>query len=312
MKKINLLKKSLIISSTLALALGFASCQKNSGLANYNYQEEGINSKDMLASAPKKMAARAMMADNAVAESIEYESNSSSGAGDQQSINTERKLIKNGNISLEVQDLSTGEQSIEEWAKGYNGYIENSSSNENNAWFTVKVPAKSFEEAMQTVGDLGIVKSRGISSQDVSEQYYDLETRLSTKKVMRDNLKRYLAQATNLTDILKIERELNNVLSEIESMEGRMRRLSNQIDYATISVNLSLPGGKTSPVIHKPTFGENLTEFFAQTGAFFAACLKILAYAIVCGIPVIAFLALLFWLLFGKIGLVKKLFKKLK
>lgn len=309
MKKI---KKSLLIISLVGAGLALFSCQKKGFDSNVsfasNYDSEGsVNAP----TASKKMMARSMASNDMVLEEAVPEM-ASSISGESGTVSTERKLIKNGNITLQVEDLLDGEKSVTEWAKGFNGYVENSSTNERNAWFTVKVPSQKFDEAMQSLGNLGIVKSHGISMQDVSEQYYDLETRLSTKKVMQANLKKYLAQATNLNDILKIERELNNVTSEVESMEGRMRRLTNQIDYATISVTLTLPNGKTAPVIHKPGIAEGLKEFFSRVGSFFVIVFKVIAYAILCGIPLLAVISLLFWLLFGKVGLIKKLFKKLK
>lgn len=224
----------------------------------------------------------------------------------------ERKLIKNGNITLQVQDLKEGEKAVESWCKELGGYISYSSSDEYSSYFTVKIPSASFDKAMQSVGDFGQVKNRNVSTQDVTEQYYDLKTRLETKRILQANFKKYLEKASNITDILKIERELNNVTSEIESMEGQLRRLSNQIDYSTISISLILPQGKTDPVIQPPTFGEKVRQFFTQVKDFFMGVAKILLYAIICGVPCVAILIFLFWLLFGKLGLIKKLFKKLK
>lgn len=224
----------------------------------------------------------------------------------------ERKLIKNGDISIEVEVLTNTEEAIEEWAKSFGGYVSNSSSSERNSWFSVKIPSKSFDEAMNTVGNLGLVKNRNIYTDDVSEQFYDLQTRLSTKKMMRENFQRYLSQATNLSDTLKIERELNSVISEIESMEGRLKRLTSQIEFSTINVNLSLAKDKQSHVVHQPTFGEKTKEFFQNVVSFFESAFIVLCYVLVIGIPVLAVVALLFWLLFGKVGLIKKLFRKLK
>lgn len=226
--------------------------------------------------------------------------------------NYERKLIKTGDVSLQVPDLSEGEASIEKWASEINGYISYSSCSEYSSYFTVKVPCEKFDSAMDTVGTFGQIKNRSISTQDVSEQYYDLQGRLQTKKILQKNLQKYLEQASNLTDILKIERELNNVTSEVESMEGQLRRLSGQIEYSTININLFLPEGMHNPVIQKPTFSDKMTYFFSQVKNFFGGLIKILLYVIVCGIPCTFILFFLFWLLFGKVGLIKRLIKKLK
>ena len=321
--------------AVLGVSLIFAGCSKKSDYANdYGIAEQktffGASSgsgamptmSKKMSVANRSMEAPAMsdsfiMADFDDAEMEMEEAffdegagNGVAGAGSAKEY--ERKLIKNGNVTLQVQDLSEGESAVEKWCKELNGYISYSSSDEYSAYFTVKIPSASFDKAMESVGDFGQVKNRNVSTQDVSEQYYDLKTRLETKKILQTNFKQYLEKASNITDILKIERELNNVTSDIESMEGQLRRLSNQIDFSTISISLILPQGKTDPVIQPPTFGERVSRFFAQVKDFFMVVAKILLYAVICGVPCIAFLIFLYWLLFGKLGLLKKLFKKLK
>ncbi len=343
------LKKSLLTGTFLTIAvlasLVFAACSKKSDYANdYGTAEQkaffGASNDSVpmptmskkMSVANRSMEAPAMndsfiMADYDVEMEMDEEAFTGNGynpqgqAGGEAGSGTvgagsskeyERKLIKNGNVTLQVQDLSEGESAVEKWCKELNGYISYSSSDEYSAYFTVKIPSASFDKAMESVGDFGQVKNRNVSTQDVSEQYYDLKTRLETKKILQANFKQYLEKASNITDILKIERELNNVTSDIESMEGQLRRLSNQIDFSTISINLILPQGKTDPVIQPPTFGERVSRFFAQVKDFFMGVAKILLYAVICGVPCIAFLIFLYWLLFGKLGLLKKLFKKLK
>ena len=126
---------------------------------------------------------------------------------------------------------------------------------------------------------------------------------------MRDNLRKYLSQAKDVKDMLQIEKELNSVLSDIEFMEGRMKRFSNQIDYSTISVSVQLPYGKTETGFSFPDAGEGTRKFISNTVSFFLLCITSLFYVIVCGIPVLAILGFLFWLLWGKIGLLKKLYR---
>lgn len=222
----------------------------------------------------------------------------------------ERKLIKSGSLSLEVKDLAEAEAAVEAWCKAFGGYIASSNSDERTAYFSARIPAAQFEPAMAGAGEIGTVKSRGVSAQDVTEQFYDLQTRLETRKIMRDRLRTYLSQAKDVKDMLQIESELNSVLADIESMEGRMRRLSGQIEYATISVNMSLPYRTTSGGFDWPNPGESARRFASNVVDFFGGLIKVLLYIIVCGIPLGAVIAFFWWLLFGKIGLLKKLFVK--
>lgn len=319
MKKFNTKKVILFFLAITSFSV-LTSCSKkysSASLYEYEVQEDSYAIQENAVAAPRMMMAKTASTDSiSNSFSANFENSPSYGAQNQNtnssnsSENFERKLIKNGDLTLQVENLDNVEQTIENWCKSYGGYISSSNRNERSLNFTIKIPAQKFDSAMEDAGNFGILKSKNISTQDVSEQFYDLQTRLSTKKVLQENLQNYLKQATNLSDILQIEKELNNVTSSLESMEGQMRRLSNQIEFSTINIYLHLPDYKSE--IRQPTFGENFTNFLYSIKAFFAGFLKIILYVIICGIPILALLALLYWLLFGKIGLIKKLFKKLK
>ena len=256
----------------------------------------------------------AEMAYGAVRGSTEAGSGSSgSSAGSQNpSGQQERKLIKTGSISLEVEQLASAEEAVLEWCQSFGGYVASSFNHETNAAFTVRIPAVHFDTAMAAAGNLGRVRSRNVSTQDVSEQFYDLQTRLDTRKILRDRLQAYLAQAANMEDLLGIERELNSTLTEIESMEGRMRRLSNQIDYSTITVDLQLPYRTTDQGFQWPSLDRNVRRFLSNVVDFFVDFVAIVLYIVIFGVPILALLAALYWLLLGKVGLLKRIFKKLK
>ena len=223
----------------------------------------------------------------------------------------ERKLIKRGNVNIEVQNLKNAQESVEKWCKDFGGYIESFSENTNSANFNLRIPSVKFDEALNSIGEFGTVKSKNISTQDVSEQFYDLQGRLATKKIMQERLQKYLTQAKDVKDMLQIEKELNNTISEIESMEGRMKRLSGQIEYSSVNIFLELPYRTSDEGFVWPNFLQGFREFLSNCVDFFVGLFGIMVYAIVFGVPIIAILAFLYWLLIGKKGLLIKLFKKL-
>lgn len=311
MKKTIVLRNSVLCAAVFAAAL-FVSCgQKKRSMAQEEYAASNT------AYAAPRMAKMMMQSDSASAADVEtayaeYDvAEEDGGAAENGAVRQERKLIKTGSVTLEVQSLAAADSAVEKWSASFGGYISNSYSHQTNASYTVKIPAARFDEAMKTAGDLGILREHSISTQDVSEQFYDLQTRLSNKRVMRDNLRAYLEKAKDIKDLLQIEKELNSVLTEIESMEGRMKRLSNQIDYATITVSVQLPYGKTETGFSFPDAGEGFRKFISNTVAFFARCLACFFYIIICGIPVLAVISFLYWLLWGKVALLKKLYRRL-
>ena len=224
----------------------------------------------------------------------------------------ERKIIKTGSLSYEVKNLSETEEKIAAWLEGFGGYIADTWTNRNNMNVTVKVPSSSFEDAMNSTGDFGELLSRSISTEDVSENYYDLETRLETRKILQEKLESYLAGAKSISDLLEIERQLNDVTSELESMEKQFRRLSNQIDFSTISISCRLPANTTEAGFETPDFLQGLKDFGYNALQFLCNFGLGILYIILVGVPSVLLIALLYWLCFGKIGLVRKLFNKLK
>ncbi len=279
-----------------------AGCSKKSG----SYKKEaayGVNQSAKLAT----RASEAVMADTANFEEMEYEE----GASEVYE-NYERKLIRTGNVSIEVQSLSDAEDKIAAWAKGLGGYVTNASTWEMGANFTVRVPSEAFDQAMAQVGNFGRITNRSLNSQDVSDNYYDMKSRLETKYILRDKLTSYLNQAKDIKDLLEIERQLNQVIEDIESTESRFKRLSGQIDYSTIYINMMFEHGKDESGIIFPDVKNAWNDFVSTVIAFFWGLLKVLFYIVIFGIPVIATVAFFYWLLFGKVGLLIKLFKKLK
>lgn len=237
---------------------------------------------------------------------------SSNSMNDAASSSVERKLILNGSARIETKSLKGLSEKVEEWVKKYGGYVSSSDSWESATSVTVRIPSKHFYEAMNAAAGFGKIINHSINTNDVTDTYYDLETRIETKKILRDKLQGYLKQATNLKDMLEVERQLNEVQTELESIEGKMKRLSGQIDYSTITIEFFLPTGQTETGYDYPDYGEGFREFKLNVLYFLKALVFGIIYIIVYGIPLAALALLLFWLLFGKVGIIRKLFNKLK
>lgn len=154
----------------------------------------------------------------------------------------ERKLIKNGDVSFKTKSLTETKKQIQSALLAVNGYVskENGFDYSQNASeeLIVRVPAKDFDKFLDKVLE-GVeeVDSKHIDIQDVSEEFVDIEARLKNKKQLEAKYQELLSKATNMNDILSIEREINSIREVIESTEGRLRYLSNQVGYSTLRIN---------------------------------------------------------------------------
>ncbi len=155
---------------------------------------------------------------------------------------TERKLIRNGDLSFETSDVKKTKDSVETICKEFNAYI----SNENQSNYgdrlqynqTIRVPSDKFDELIQRIeADAIKVESKNINTQDVTEEFIDVEARLKTKKELEERYREILKQAKTVQDIVSIESQIATVRSEIESMEGRLHYLKNQVSFSTLNVS---------------------------------------------------------------------------
>ena len=118
----------------------------------------------------------------------------------------------------------------------------------------LRVPADRFEAATDAIRDIGKVLSDSSTSQDVTEEYVDLTSRLRALRAEERVLLRLMAQAKTIADTLQIQERLSSIQSDVEQITGRIRYLEARTDYSSISVHLAEPGASAHPE-RRPTFG---------------------------------------------------------
>lgn len=153
----------------------------------------------------------------------------------------ERKIIKTGYINYEVDDVNLAKQNASTTIKKLGGYISSDRMNDNEFKIEyiieIRVPSALFDSVFSGISD-DIVKvdSKDVNSQDVTEEYIDVQTRIRTKKQLESRYLQLLAKAKTVEEMLKIEEQLGNLRTEIESAEGRMKYLNDQISMSTITL----------------------------------------------------------------------------
>jgi hypothetical protein len=218
-----------------------------------------------------------------------------------------RKLVRDADISLRVDSLSETENRVRSLVASVGGYFSSTETGEGWLTLVARVPEKKFDSVLADLPPLGKVTHRSTSSQDVTLQYYDLENQLKTKHALADTYRGYLKSAHTIEDIMSVESSLANLQSEIDQLGGQYAQLADLVDFATIRISASLPS--TDLPDTGPTLLERFRELLGGVGGFFSAALVLLAGAVIYGTPIVLLAALLWFLLFGKIGLLVRLFK---
>ena len=143
-----------------------------------------------------------------------------------------RKIVYTADLVLIVPDVDYGMQAALKMAKEMGGYLQNQSGSR----MVIRVPAGRFEQALDRLGGLGTVAQKNISAADVTEKYFDLETRLTNAKALAGRLRALLANA-NVKEAIAIEHELARVQTDIDQLEGQFRLLASRIAHATITID---------------------------------------------------------------------------
>jgi hypothetical protein len=150
-----------------------------------------------------------------------------------------RKIIYDARIELLVESLNATERAILSLIEDSGGFLAESNltaqtRTQREATWRVRVPVDRFDAFVAGVARLGEVRTNHVGSQDVTEEFLDLEARARNKQ---EEEKRLLKHSTGkLEDILSVERELSRVRGEIEQMQGRLRYLANRSDLSTVTI----------------------------------------------------------------------------
>lgn len=176
------------------------------------------------------------------------------------------KIIKKGELKLRVKDVKLATEQIKVLIGKYNAYVSNlryentSYRHQNN--FTVKVPKVYFDVLIDSISTYAeVLDYENISTQDVTEEYLDIETRLATKLQVKERYETILKKkAKTVEDIIYAEDKLGYIQEEIEAAQGRLKYLSNRVDFSSIQVILYKEIPYESIKITKKSFGRKFID----------------------------------------------------
>lgn len=153
-----------------------------------------------------------------------------------------RKLIKEGMIEFETSDVERTRDQIKAAVTKYDAYVstdqENKSADKIRYTLEIRIPSAKFDAFLSSATkDVRYFDHREINVKDVTAEYLDTETRLKTKKQIESRYLQLLDKASNVKDILSIEKELGTIREEIESAEGQLKLLADQVQYSTLRIH---------------------------------------------------------------------------
>ena len=179
------------------------------------------------------------------------------------------KMIYTARMEVETTGFDAADADLRTLVEVLGGYFEqasvhNYSSGYRSGDYTVRIPADQLRPFLDRVGTLCHVTYQEQTSENVSEAYYDAESRLATQRTKLERLQNLLAQAENMEDIITIESAISDTELEIERLTGTLRQYDALVDYATVHLSLQ-------EVYQLSNVEEPATSFASRMGAAFAS-----------------------------------------
>lgn len=257
------MKRCLTLLLALVLAFSLAACgAKYAGsepmTGDYNGYESAKEDYDFSATDDEAEDAGAWNGDGQVGSGID-KSLSERGV----------KMIYSAHIEMQTLSYEQAVEDIAALVERSGAYFEqknfsNYSSGYRHASYTVRVPAEQFADFCAQVGTLCHVTWQDDSAENISEQYYDTQSRLETAQIKLARLQELLKKAENMEDIITIESAISDTELEIERLTGTLRQYDALVDYATVYLSLQ-------EVYQLSNVEEPATSFASRMGAAFAS-----------------------------------------
>ncbi len=158
---------------------------------------------------------------------------------------TGRSLIYRGELTVRVDDVAAAADRLTSLVTTAGGHIgaekRVSGGTQAEASVTVRVPAKQFHGVLEQIAKLGEEVSRGSNTEDVTEAVVDLDTRIAAQRASVESVRRMFTQAKQLSEVVMLERELNQRQAELAALERKKATLDDLVALSTITVSLVGP-----------------------------------------------------------------------
>ncbi len=224
---------------------------------------------------------------------------------DTSSLSNDRKLVRRMSLRVETEAFDDFLSQVESHITQCGGYAENTEVNADyrdlrSAAMTIRIPADRLDEFAGQISEISNVVYRTEANEDITTQYVDTESHRDALKVEQERLLELLGKAETLAEILEIESRLTDVRYELESMEKILRTYDNQVNYATVSLEISEV--KVYTETEEKGFWKKLGDGFMDSleglGNFFVTLFSFLVIAfpyllIFVGIPLVILFVLL-------------------
>jgi hypothetical protein len=179
---------------------------------------------------------------------------------------TQKKIIRDGNMRVEVTDITEAKLYVDGIITKYRAHASGEQFENNDYQSTyylkIRVQANRLDSLVADLEAIdGNVINKSIQARDVTEEYIDLETRMTNKRSYLEQYRQLLKTSKTTEDILKVSERMREIEEELESVQGRLRYLSDQVTLSTLELQLY----HTRDYVYKPDRRLDFLERFKES-----------------------------------------------
>jgi hypothetical protein len=239
------------------------------------------------------------VADDSQAETVAARSAAPAGSGGETApppAVRSRKLIRRLDVHLVVKDTEAAAQRLQQLAASLGGFVSDLNAGRSRGvlhyQMTLRVPAERLDRAREEIRALALrVEREQMSTEDVTDQYVDLDARMRSLQATEAELQELLAESRERSrkvgEVMEIYRELTGVRTQIEQIQGQLNALQGLVSLSTIQLTLE-PDAAEKPIVAegwRPN--ETVRTSFGNLLAFLQGVADLLIYLVIVGLPVI-------------------------
>lgn len=212
----------------------------------------------------------------------------------------DRKIIRNADVTMEVDSTTDAQHRVTSIAEANGGFVVTSEAKQRentdpakrtlDIKLVVRIPSEKFGPALDQIKQLaGNLPAENVTGQDVTEDFIDLEARIKTQKALEYQFLEIMKQADSVSEAMEVQRQIADVRTDIEKLEGRKRFLENRSSLSTITVNIQTPKMiAVSPI----GVGRSVRDAVSESLELAAGMLIFFLRTVIVMIPVVVFVIL--------------------
>ena len=209
-----------------------------------------------------------------------------------ESESTREKIIRSASFTVKTAAYDTDLESIRQLTQDMGGRIEYlsswgdaSSGQIRSASLTLRIPAARLDDFLDGAQGIGQVTAMTQSMEDVSDTYYDIQTRLETQREKMKRLQSMIQAAEDVSDLIEIESAIADTQYYIDRYTGQLKSYDSRVDYSTVQVRVQ---EIRVTEVENVSLGQRIVNGLQDSLVAFGEFLEDMVLFIVCALPWLA------------------------